>query len=237
MAHLSVPLEGKTYEIVGPLKTLEDASNYDDYEEWKDSECPTCHAMSDDFETLTNRYMETDNTTTWTNWDTGETDGRDHPMLVSGLVPVPTSKLSTTSPLISCPFATSPTAKGDPYQNKKATIATVLPSPWGFQAWDPRSKFPPKNNHQRTCSKRVAFLVDHQKNLGHKKIIKKNFSFVLSNLLTLRGKTRNSVPPPFPSLNPLNWGPPHRSHPPTGGKTKCTKKNFLTHPLLLFFYL
>ena len=32
MAHLSVPLEGKTYEIVGPLKTLEDASNYDDYE-------------------------------------------------------------------------------------------------------------------------------------------------------------------------------------------------------------
>lgn len=76
-------LEGKTYEIVGPLKTLEDASNYDDYEEWKDSECPTCHAMSDDFETLTNRYIETENTTTWTNWDTGETDGRDQPMLVS----------------------------------------------------------------------------------------------------------------------------------------------------------
>merc|ERR1711988_1996292 len=74
---------GKTYEIVGPLITLADTSSYDEYVEWSDYECPTCQTLAEDFTTLNTRYEGTANTTTWYNWDTGEVDGRDEPMLVS----------------------------------------------------------------------------------------------------------------------------------------------------------
>jgi len=83
LAHLSVPVEGKTYEIVGPLVTLADTGSYDDYVEWSDYECPTCQSLAEDFTTLNTRYEGTANTTTWINWDTGKVDGRDEPMLVS----------------------------------------------------------------------------------------------------------------------------------------------------------
>merc|ERR1711998_166343 len=83
LGHLSVPVEGKTYEIVGPLVTLADTSSYDDYVEWSDYECPTCQSLAEDFTTLNTRYEGTANTTTWINWDTGKVDGRDEPMLVS----------------------------------------------------------------------------------------------------------------------------------------------------------
>jgi len=80
MGHLSIPVEGKTYEMVGPLATV---ANVDDYSEWSDYECPTCQALAEDFTTLNTRYEGTANTTTWINSETGEVDGRQEPMLLT----------------------------------------------------------------------------------------------------------------------------------------------------------
>lgn len=92
LAHLSVPVEAKTYEIVGPLATLSSASDSDSYEEWSAYECPNCHHLAEDFATLQYRYEVTDNTTTWTDSDTGEADGRPQPMLVAVHVAVSSSQ-------------------------------------------------------------------------------------------------------------------------------------------------
>jgi len=80
LAHLSVPVESKTYEIVGPLNSLSDTSGYD---KWSDYECPSCHFFAEDLETLQTRYDETPNTTVWYSSETGDLDGRGEPMLVS----------------------------------------------------------------------------------------------------------------------------------------------------------
>ena len=82
MAHLSIPIESKTYEIVGPLKSLDSDTADTDYTEWSSYECPTCHHLAEDYETLERRYSDTDDTTTWYD-NSGAVDGRPQPMLVS----------------------------------------------------------------------------------------------------------------------------------------------------------
>jgi hypothetical protein len=92
LGHLSIPVEAKTYEIVGPLASVSDAETLGAYDEWSAYECPSCHKLADDFETLQERYFVTDNTTTWKDSDTGEVDGRPQPMLVSVHVAVSSSQ-------------------------------------------------------------------------------------------------------------------------------------------------
>lgn len=92
MGHLSIPIEAKTYEIVGPLKSLSDVDSSGLYEEWSMYECPSCHHLAEDFETIQSRYYGTKDTTTWVDSDTGKVDGRPQPMLVSVHVAVSTAQ-------------------------------------------------------------------------------------------------------------------------------------------------
>lgn len=92
MGHLTIPVEAKTFEIVGPLASLSDTDRLDEYVEWSSYECPSCHHLAEDFETLQDRYDNSDNTTTWIDSDTGKVDGRPQPMLVSVHVAVSTAQ-------------------------------------------------------------------------------------------------------------------------------------------------
>ena len=81
MGHLLIPIEGRAFELVGPLASL-DASARGAYGLWGASECPNAHALADDFATLEERFAATANTTVWTDSARGGArDARPQPML------------------------------------------------------------------------------------------------------------------------------------------------------------
>ena len=81
LAHLLIPMEGRGYEIVGPLASL-DAASRDAFTPWVDSECAASSSFSESLASLDERYRASENTTVWYDTDDrAKLDGRPQPML------------------------------------------------------------------------------------------------------------------------------------------------------------